>query len=111
MLREFGRRIHGEEMEKLVDTARQLQSRLQEEIATSPPELVYATFVGRNEHMRDRPRECRRRCNVGGVGMDLQALGFEHAEASWGAGQPAFDPALLLKPVRVSAPGTKFAPA
>ena len=29
--------------------------------------------------------------------LDLQALGFEHAEASWGAGQPAFDPALLLK--------------
>ena len=29
--------------------------------------------------------------------LDLQALGFEHAEASCGAGQPAFDPALLLK--------------
>ena len=29
--------------------------------------------------------------------LDLQALGFEHAEATCGAGQPAFDPALLLK--------------
>ena len=29
--------------------------------------------------------------------LDLQALGFEHAEASCGAGQPASDPALLLK--------------
>ncbi len=29
--------------------------------------------------------------------LDLQALGFEHAEANCGAGQPAFDPALLLK--------------
>ena len=29
--------------------------------------------------------------------LDLQALGFEHTEASSGAGQPAFDPALLLK--------------
>ena len=29
--------------------------------------------------------------------LDLQALGFEHAEAGCGAGQPAFDPALLLK--------------
>ena len=29
--------------------------------------------------------------------LDLQALGFEHAETSCGAGQPAFDPALLLK--------------
>ncbi len=29
--------------------------------------------------------------------LDLQALGFEHAEATVGAGQPAFDPALLLK--------------
>jgi len=29
--------------------------------------------------------------------LDLEALGFEHAEASCGAGQPAYDPALLLK--------------
>ena len=29
--------------------------------------------------------------------LDLQALGFEHAGATCGAGQPAFDPALLLK--------------
>ena len=29
--------------------------------------------------------------------LDLQALGFGHAEANCGAGQPAFDPALLLK--------------
>ena len=29
--------------------------------------------------------------------LDLEALGFEHAEANCGAGQPAFDPALLLK--------------
>ena len=29
--------------------------------------------------------------------LDLQALGFEHAEANCGVGQPAFDPALLLK--------------
>ena len=29
--------------------------------------------------------------------LDLHALGFEHAEATCGAGQPAFDPALLLK--------------
>ena len=29
--------------------------------------------------------------------LDLRALGFEHTEASLGAGQPAFDPALLLK--------------
>ena len=29
--------------------------------------------------------------------LDLQALGFAHAEANCGAGQPAFDPALLLK--------------
>ena len=29
--------------------------------------------------------------------LDLQALGFEHAEANCGAGQPAFDPVLLLK--------------
>ena len=29
--------------------------------------------------------------------LDLKALGFEHAEANCGAGQPAFDPALLLK--------------
>lgn len=29
--------------------------------------------------------------------LDLQALGFGHTEAIGGAGQPAFDPALLLK--------------
>ena len=29
--------------------------------------------------------------------LDLEALGFEHAEGNCGAGQPAFDPALLLK--------------
>ena len=29
--------------------------------------------------------------------LDLEALGFAHAEAKGGAGQPAFDPALLLK--------------
>ena len=29
--------------------------------------------------------------------LDLQALGFTHTEATPGAGQPAFDPALLLK--------------
>ena len=29
--------------------------------------------------------------------LDLQALGFAHAEGNCGAGQPAFDPALLLK--------------
>ena len=29
--------------------------------------------------------------------LDLQALGFEHVEVNCGAGQPAFDPALLLK--------------
>ncbi len=29
--------------------------------------------------------------------LDLEALGFAHAEANCGAGQPAFDPALLLK--------------
>ena len=29
--------------------------------------------------------------------LDLQALGFEHTEANCGVGQPAFDPALLLK--------------
>ncbi len=29
--------------------------------------------------------------------LDLQTLGFKHAEAACGAGQPAFDPALLLK--------------
>ena len=27
--------------------------------------------------------------------LDLRALGFEHTEATRGAGQPAFDPALL----------------
>ena len=88
--------------------------------------LVYATFVGnRNEHMRDRRHGRRRYQEVHSrsqvmllppclddyvsennvvraidafVGtLDLQALGFEHAEASCGAGQPAFDPALLLK--------------
>ena len=29
--------------------------------------------------------------------LDLEALGFAHAEAKGGAGQPAYDPALLLK--------------
>ena len=29
--------------------------------------------------------------------LDLEALGYQHAEANGGAGQPAFDPALLLK--------------
>ena len=29
--------------------------------------------------------------------LDLRALGFEHAKANSGAGQPAFNPALLLK--------------
>lgn len=29
--------------------------------------------------------------------LDLEALGFEHAEGNCGTGQPAFDPALLLK--------------
>ena len=29
--------------------------------------------------------------------LDLQELGFEHAKANSGTGQPAFDPALLLK--------------
>ena len=29
--------------------------------------------------------------------LDLEALGFAHAEGNCGAGQPAFDPALLLK--------------
>ena len=29
--------------------------------------------------------------------LDLQALGFKHADATSGAGQPAFDPAVLLK--------------
>lgn len=29
--------------------------------------------------------------------LDLEALGFAHTEANSGAGQPAFDPALLLK--------------
>ena len=29
--------------------------------------------------------------------LELEALGFAHAEANCGAGQPAFDPALLLK--------------
>ena len=29
--------------------------------------------------------------------LDLQALGFKHADATNGAGQPAFDPAVLLK--------------
>ena len=29
--------------------------------------------------------------------LDLEALGFAHAEANSGTGQPAFDPALLLK--------------
>ena len=29
--------------------------------------------------------------------LDLEALGFRHTEAHWGAGQPAYDPGLLLK--------------
>ena len=29
--------------------------------------------------------------------LDVQELGFEHAKANSGTGQPAFDPALLLK--------------
>ena len=29
--------------------------------------------------------------------LDLEELGFQHSEASSGPGQPAFDPAVLLK--------------
>ena len=44
--------------------------------------------------------------------LDLQKLGFEHAKANSGIGQPAFDPALLLKLYLYGTQeGVQFAPA